>query len=97
MRRSLQHRRQPPLQLLNAGSDRDVRRNQRPKINLELRGSESHRRSHLVDQRPAEVPTTLSTLEISLRIARDSPGNLRCGEALTDLTLHRFNDQYCSP
>ena len=34
--------------------------NQRQKIKLELRGNQSHRRSHLVDQRRAKVPIPLS-------------------------------------
>ena len=48
--RGLQHRRQSPLQLLDARSDRALRRNQRPKIILGIRRGQPHRRPHLVDQ-----------------------------------------------
>jgi nucleoside-diphosphate-sugar epimerase len=75
--RSLQHRRQPAQQLFDARSHRNVRTDQRQEIKMELRGNQSHRRPHVVDQRRAKVPDALSKLEISLRFARYAGRNLQ--------------------
>ena len=75
--RGLQHRRQPAQQLFHARSNRNVRTDQRQKVKLELRGNQSHRRPHLVDQRRAKVPGALSKLEISLRDAQYPRRNSR--------------------
>ena len=75
--RGLQHRGQPAQQLFHARSHRNVRTDQRQKVKLELRGNQSHRRPHLVDQRCAKVPGALSKLEISLRDARNPRRNSR--------------------
>src|SRR4030095_5432490 len=89
-RRSLQYRWQPAQQLFDARSHRNVRTDQRQKDKLELRGNESHWRPHLVDQRRAKVPGALSKLEISIRNARYSRRNLRCGCAKRVIRESRF-------
>ena len=54
-RRGLQHRRRPLRQLLDARGDRDRRADHRPADGVDVRRHESHRRSHLVDQRHPQV------------------------------------------
>ena len=49
------------------------------RLDLEIRGRQSHRRPHLVDQRRPKIPGALSRVEVSLRSARNPGRNLPGG------------------
>ena len=76
-RRRLQHRRRPLLQLLDAGGDRRLRADRRPRAELGDGRGAADRRPPLVDLRPRAVRSRLPGLAAALRDRGDPPGDVR--------------------
>src|SRR5205085_1485667 len=96
--RRLQHRRRARVELLDAGGDRAVRADRRPRAGLGPRPGAADRRPPVVDQRPGRVPGRLSRVAPRVRRrgdpARDPPAERRPVDdraSLTSVVVVTFN------